>query len=106
MTDDVDTVTDAVALLRSEGYDLDVHLVDGQLRCGDCGGAHPAEDAQVERLYRFEGESDPGDEMLVAGLRCTHCGRRAVLASAFGPSADPGLAALAGRAGPTPESSG
>ena len=43
-------------------------------------------------MYRFEGPSDPGDEMIVFGLHDPATGIRGTLASAFGPSADPALA--------------
>ena len=84
-----DTVTDAVRLLRADGYDADVELVDGHLRWGPAGVLCPVEVAEVDRLYRFEGDSDPGDEMVVFAVRDPATGLRGVLASAFGSAADP-----------------
>lgn len=86
-----ETVVDALRLLREDGYDIEFQLIDGHLRCNEDDRACPASDAVVERLYRFEGPSDPGDEMVVFGLRDPASGRRGVLASAFGPAADPEL---------------
>lgn len=84
-----ETVVDALQLLKAEGYEIEFDLVDGALQC-DVDDQHcPAGDAVVERLYRFEGPSDPGDEMVVFGLRDPISGRRGVLASGFGPAADP-----------------
>lgn len=86
-----DTVTEAVELLRADGYTADFELVgDSLCTVGDrivCTTA----DAEVERLYRFEGPSDPGDEMIVFGLRDPSSGVRGTLATAYGPSADPGI---------------
>lgn len=84
-----DTVVEALDLLRSEGYTAEYQLVDGCLRTADDDRACPTADAVVERVFRFEGPSDPGDEMVVFGLSDPVTGRRGVLASAFGPSADP-----------------
>lgn len=84
-----ETVVDALNLLRSEGYDTEYRLADGHLACDDPDAACAVGDAVVERLFRFEGPSDPGDEMVVFGLRDPATGRRGVLASAFGPAADP-----------------
>jgi hypothetical protein len=84
-----DTVTEAVQQLVADGYDADYEIRRGQLRCAPCGHSHDAEGAVVERLYRFEGMSDPDDEAIVLGLRCPVCGRRGVLVSGYGPSADP-----------------
>lgn len=84
-----ETVVDALDLLRSQGYDTEFQLVDGCLRADGAELQCPTEDAVVERLFRFEGPSDPGDEMVVFGLRDPSSGVRGVLASGFGPSADP-----------------
>ena len=86
-----DTVTEAVALLRSEGYTDDVELTGGGFTCPACGAPHHLEQGVVDRVYRFEGPSDPGDEAIVIGVHCASCGRRGVLVSAFGPEADPAV---------------
>ena len=90
--DDPETVVDALRLLRSEGYEIEFQLIDGHLRCNADDRACPASDAVVERVYRFEGASDPGDEMVVFGLRDPATGVRGTLATAFGHAADPELA--------------
>ena len=84
-----DTVTQAINLLREQGYDLDFDLFDGQLMHEEACVSCAADEAVVERLFRFEGMSDPGDEMVVLGLLDPGTGRRGVLASAFGLAADP-----------------
>ena len=89
--DDPETVVDALRLLRSEGYEIEFQLIDGHLQCNADDRACPASDAIVERVYRFEGASDPGDEMVVFGLRDPISNRRGVLASAYGLAADPVL---------------
>lgn len=88
--DSPDTVTEALALLRDQGYEAEFSLVDGHLTArgeSDCSVGT----AEVERLFRFEGDSDPGDEMVVFGLRDPATGVRGRLASGFGPAADPDL---------------
>lgn len=96
-----DTVTDAVALLRADGYTADYDLIDGELRASEGCPTCSVEAVTVEHLYRFEGDSDPGDEMVVFGLYDEASGTRGTLAAGFGPSADPDLAqhlrGLAGR---------
>ena len=84
-----ETVVDAVRLLKEQGYDIEFQLVDGHLECDADDRRCPTGDAVVEQLFRFEGPSDPGDEMVVLGLRDPGTGRRGVLASGFGPAADP-----------------
>ena len=85
-----DTVTEATRLLESEGYTATITLIDGGvLRFSDVDTPCPLEEAVVERMYRFEGDSDPGDEMVVFGLRFPARDARGTLVSAFGIAADP-----------------
>jgi hypothetical protein len=86
------TVSEAVTVLASEGYGEDLHLDGGQLACTACGTSHPTNIVEVDRVLRFEGPSDPGDEAIVLALRCPACGTKGSLVSAFGPDADPELA--------------
>ena len=54
---------------------------------------HALEEAVVDYQFRFEGDSDPGDEAIVLGISCAGV-QRGVLVSGFGPSADPEHAAI------------
>jgi hypothetical protein len=85
------TVTEALESLRDAGYSADYQLVDGALRAQ--GGNSPCriDEAVVERFYRFEGPSDPGDQMIVFGLFDPETGVRGALAAAYGHAADPQL---------------
>lgn len=64
------------------------------LRCAACDGAHGAAAVVVQHTFRFEGESDPGDEAIVLGVGIGECGARGIIVSAYGPDADPELLAL------------
>lgn len=100
MTDAPETVTEALALLADDGYTEDFNLHAGAAHCPRCGSAHDLANSVVERQHRFEGNSDPGDEAIVLGLRCPACGARGVIVSAYGPDADPELLTQLGRLRP------
>lgn len=85
-----DTVTEALRYLRGEGYTAQFALADGHLTCGGAVQCRVAE-ADVDRLFRFEGDSDPGDEMVVFALVDPATGTKGTLASGFGSAADPDL---------------
>ena len=99
MNDSPSTVTEAIELLRERGYTDDFELVGDELR--SCGGnpSCAVGEAVVEQLYRFEGPSDPGDQMIVFGLLDPATGVRGTLASAFGHSADPERISASGHNG-------
>ena len=84
-----DTVTQAIAFLKNEGYEADFNFVDGALCNHDSSVRCDPNEVVVERLFRFEGDSDPGDEMIVFGVVDPTTGVRGVVASAYGPAADP-----------------
>jgi hypothetical protein len=89
-----DTVTEAVVFLASEGYVDDYQLcVDGIVDAGT-GATHPVATATVDYQFRFEGDSDPGDQAIVLGVHCVGWGRKGVIVSAYGPDAEPETAAL------------
>lgn len=86
------TVLEAVQLLEREGYNTAIKVFpDGSIRCGSCAEIHLLNTALVDRVFRFEGMSDPDDEAIVLGLRCPHCDAKSTLVSAFGPNAEPAV---------------
>jgi hypothetical protein len=84
-----DTVTEAIDELAVDGYTANFSVRPGVMRCPSCHQAHEPSEVLVDRIYRFEGASDPGDEAIVVGLRCPTCGARGVLVSGYGPTTDP-----------------
>ena len=83
------TVTDAVAFLRTAGYTDDVELDSGSLSCARTQMTYALANVIVDHTFRFEGDSDPGDEAIVLGLRYPDTDVKATLVSAFGHDADP-----------------
>ena len=80
---------EAIERLRAEGYGCDLCAVaGGRLRCGACGEVVPAADVAVEQTVRYEGESDPADEVILLALH-SPCGHRGLYDTAYGPAAAP-----------------
>ncbi len=88
------TVTEAVTLLHELGYTDDVELVGASAACIRASRTQPLSTVIVDHTFRFEGDSDPGDEAIVLGLRFPDTDVKGVLVSAFGPDADPETAAF------------
>jgi len=91
------TVTEAVQLLRDNGYVDDVELQGSALACARTDSSCDLASVVVDHTYRFEGDSDPADEAIVLGLRFPASEVRAILVSAFGPDAEPEVAAFFAR---------
>jgi hypothetical protein len=92
--DAAETVTDAIAQLEAEGYRSDFSFTDGSVRCAACMANHEPTQIVVRHTFRFEGETDPGDEAIVLGLECPACGVKGIVVSAYGPDASPEFVAL------------
>ncbi|SHL50886.1 hypothetical protein SAMN05444266_103556 [Chitinophaga jiangningensis] len=64
-----ETVTAALQDLRQRGYTTDFNL---QFDCIQGGGENKKlkpEEFDIEEVYRFEGETDPGDENIIYAIR-------------------------------------
>jgi hypothetical protein len=84
-------VAEAVQLLRAEGYDDSIEVSAEGIWCKGCNQFHAVNGVRQDRIYRFEGASNPDDMAIVVGLRCQVCGRTGIVVSAYGPDADPRL---------------
>jgi hypothetical protein len=83
----VETLTEAIARLRAQGFLRDFTAVaGGRLRCGECGTEVDPADLQIDEIVRFEGESDPGDESILYALS-SPCGHSGLYSAAYGPDA-------------------
>jgi hypothetical protein len=85
------TLLEATATLEADGFLADFHVVsrpEALVKCGSCGVTMSPRTIEVVRVLRVEGESDPADEAMVAGVRCVACGCRGVLIATYGPMAD------------------
>lgn len=56
------TVSKALQELADKGYTTDFNLEEDRIK-NNC------EDFSIEHIYRYEGESDPGDEATVYGIK-------------------------------------
>ncbi len=86
------TVTEAVNLLAADGYTADLGLYEDSPHT-----EHDPNRFMIERVFRFEGESDPADEAIVIGVFCPECDARGTVVSAYGHGADPALLARLSR---------
>jgi hypothetical protein len=86
------TLVEAMASLEVEGFGADFHVVadpEPMVKCGSCSTTMAPKGVEVVHVLRLEGESDPAEEVMVAGVRCVACGCRGVLVASYGPMADP-----------------
>ncbi len=76
----------AIEDLRKRGYTKDFNLKENYLICSDI-QLHP-DDFEIREVYRFEGNSDPGDESVVYGIE-SRDGVKGILVNGYGYSSEP-----------------
>lgn len=79
------TVTEALEKFRAQGYDLDFNLREDRLISGM--DAWHMDDFEIVDVYRYEGESDPGDQAAVYAIRSKD-GHKGVLVTGYGISSE------------------
>ena len=80
-----DTVSKAIEELRKQGYTTDFNIDENSISCSD--GNFSADNFEVVDVYRYEGDSDPGDEAAVYAIRSS-TGLKGILVTGYGASAD------------------
>lgn len=78
------TVSKALQDLKDKGYTTDFNLEEDRIK-------NHYEDFEIEHIYRYEGESDPGDEATVYGIKAKS-GERGVFVVSPGAFTEDGAA--------------
>jgi len=83
-----DTVTQAITDLQQRGYTADFNIADDHLHCPGLDLQLYPQHFQVREFYRFEGDTDPGDESVIYAIESDQ-GVKGVLVSAYGAYSEP-----------------
>lgn len=79
-----ETVSEAIDELQKKGFTIDFNLKENSL------DQHPEKfesDFEIVEVYRYEGNSDPGDEAVVYALE-SKSGEKGILVTGYGVSVD------------------
>lgn len=86
--DNYDTVTDALNGLKAKGYTTDFNLAFDKIICLENNYCLNPDEFEIVATYRFEGETDPGDEAVVYAVASKDGSVKGVITSAYGMYAD------------------
>jgi hypothetical protein len=83
---DYETVSEAVNDLKKRGYTADLSM-EAERECLVCQGSATElspENFTIDEVYRFEGMTDPGDEMIVYAISSSDKQLKGIVVNAFG----------------------
>ena len=91
-----DTVTEAMTELKKIGYTTAFSLMTEKecIICHETKTELSPDDFKIDGFYRFEGDSDPGDEMAVYAISSTNDKFKGIIVNAYGIYADNASSAL------------
>ncbi|TDH29344.1 phosphoribosylpyrophosphate synthetase [Segetibacter sp. 3557_3] len=84
-----DTVSEALTDLKDRGYTTDFNIAFDKLECSTTRKCLYANDFEIVEHYRFEGESDPGDESVVYAIEQKSGTMKGVVVTAYGTYSEP-----------------
>jgi hypothetical protein len=83
-----ETMTEAIADLQKRGYDHDFNLASEFVECKKNNCRLKANEFEIDEVYRFEGDTDPGDENIVYAISSLVDGTKGILVNAYGVYSD------------------
>lgn len=87
MPHDMNTLSEAITVLREDGYNEDFKMVREGLGFKNSEKIYKPSELIIKRVYRFEGISDPADMSVVYAIE-TNDGKKGIFIDAFGTYSD------------------
>lgn len=88
MKESFGTLSQTVDGLKKEGYIMDFNIQDECIVCHQRNTKLSPDDFEIDKVYRFEGDSNPDDEAVVYALSSPKFGVKGLLVNGYGTSAD------------------
>ncbi len=94
-----ETVSEALNDLSKRGYTTDFEVLKDQdcLVCNQTAKQLSPDEFEIDETYRFEGDTDPGDEMIVFAISAKQRGVKGVIVNGYGTYADADIAKIVER---------
>ena len=85
-----ETASEAINDLAKRGYTTDFKVLTDKecLLCHQTSKELSPKDFEIDEIYRFDGETDPGDEMIVHAISSTKHNLKGIIINGYGTYAD------------------
>lgn len=88
MKESYGTLSETINGLKKDGYTLDFNVQQERIVCHQTSNVLSPEDFEIDKVYRFEGASDPEDESVLYAIYSAKFGMKGVLVNGYGISTD------------------
>jgi hypothetical protein len=82
------TLSETINGLKKEGYTLDFNICEESVACHQTNLILSPEDFEIDKVYRFEGESNPDDQSILYAISSPKFEVKGVLVNGYGISSD------------------
>ena len=88
------TLSETINGLKKEGYSLDFNIRQEYLICDGTNAVLSPDDFKIDKVYRFEGESNPDDQAILYAISSLKFNVKGVLVNGYGISSKSATDAL------------
>lgn len=88
MKESYGTLSQTIEGLKEEGYMLDFNITGDCIVCYETNLSLSPDDFRIDKIYRFEGESDPEDQSILYAISSSKHNLKGLLVNGYGISAD------------------
>ncbi|MCB0409849.1 MAG: phosphoribosylpyrophosphate synthetase [Flavobacteriales bacterium] len=94
-----DTVSEAINDLAKRGYTTDFKILEQEecIVCHQTAKQLSPDDFVIDETYRFEGDTDPGDEMIVYAISSKKYNMKGIIVNGYGTYADTSTSKIVAR---------
>lgn len=82
------TLSETINGLKREGYMLDFNIRDECVACHQTNMMLSPDDFEIDKVYRFEGESNPDDQSILYAISSPKFGTKGLLVNGYGISSE------------------
>jgi len=88
MNESYGTLSETINVLKKQGYILDFNMRRDRLICHQTQTILSPDDFEIDKVYRFEGESNPDDESILYAISSPKYSMKGLLVNGYGVSSD------------------
>ena len=97
MKESYGTLSETINGLKKDGYTLDFNVQEERIVCHHTNTVLSPEDFEIDKVYRFEGASNPDDQSVLYAISSSKFDIKGVLTNGYGISADAAIDAIIAR---------